>query len=198
MTNRWDNPEEWNAYLAEGNASQPRKRVSADVVLRDEAGRILLVDPAYKPDWDLPGGMAEANEAPRAAAQRELREELGLDITVGTVLCVDWVPPHGPWDDSLAFLFDGGVLGDAQLQALDLFDGELRGYRLVPLHDIEDLVRPRLWRRLQQALDNPVMPGGPYLEDGAVPPATPSAVTGLDSSDDHGPHVGSILAAERD
>ncbi len=57
-------PQAWRAYLAEGNAKQPRKRVSADVILRDHAGRILLVDPQYKPDWDTPGGMAEANEPP--------------------------------------------------------------------------------------------------------------------------------------
>jgi hypothetical protein len=38
-------PEAWNAYLAEGNATQARKRVSADVLLRDEAGRVLLVKP---------------------------------------------------------------------------------------------------------------------------------------------------------
>jgi hypothetical protein len=57
-------PEAWNAYLAEGNARQARKRVSADILLRDQRDRILLVDPTYKPDWDLPGGMAEANEPP--------------------------------------------------------------------------------------------------------------------------------------
>jgi hypothetical protein len=50
------------AYLAEGNAKQARKRVSADAIVRDSSGRILLVDPIYKPDWDMPGGMAEANE----------------------------------------------------------------------------------------------------------------------------------------
>jgi 8-oxo-dGTP diphosphatase len=49
---------------------QPRKRVSADVLFRDEEGAILLVDPRYKPDWDLPGGMAEANEPPMDAARR--------------------------------------------------------------------------------------------------------------------------------
>src|SRR5690606_16532356 len=68
--------EAWQAYLAEGNAKQPRTRVSADVLLRDRAGRFLLVDPKYKPDWDTPGGMAEANEPPHQAVQRELREEL--------------------------------------------------------------------------------------------------------------------------
>jgi ADP-ribose pyrophosphatase YjhB (NUDIX family) len=50
----WD--EAWNAYLAEGDAKQARKRVSVDVLLRDQRGRILLVDPQYKPDWNIPGG----------------------------------------------------------------------------------------------------------------------------------------------
>jgi 8-oxo-dGTP diphosphatase len=69
-----------NAAGAEGNAKQARKRVAADVLVRDTSQRILLVDPSYKPDWDLPGGMAEANEPPLEAAQREVREELGLNL----------------------------------------------------------------------------------------------------------------------
>lgn len=43
-------PEAWKAHLAEGNTTQPRKRVSADVILHDSAGRMLLVNPKYKPD----------------------------------------------------------------------------------------------------------------------------------------------------
>ena len=73
--------------------------------------------PKYKPDWDLPGGMAEANEPPADAVRRELREELGLDLHVGELLCVDWVSPHGPWDDLVNFIFDGGVLTSAPSRA---------------------------------------------------------------------------------
>src|SRR5215813_13839136 len=118
-------PEAWRAYLAEGNAKQPRKRVSADALLRDSAGQILLVDPRYKPDWDTPGGMAEANESPHQAVRRELKEELGLDIHVGALLCVDWVSPHGPWDDLLAFVFDGGEMSNEQIAGIELVDDEL-------------------------------------------------------------------------
>ncbi|MFF3817466.1 NUDIX domain-containing protein [Streptomyces bluensis] len=75
-------PDAWNAYLAEGNATQARKRVAADVLLRDSSGRVLLVNPTYKPGWDLPGGMAEANEPPEVTVVRELREELGLEVVV--------------------------------------------------------------------------------------------------------------------
>ena len=121
-------PEAWNAYLAEGNAKQARKRVSSDAIIRDSSGRILLVDPTYKPDWDLPGGMAEANEPPADAVRRELREELGLDLQVGDLLCVDWVSPHGPWDDLLNFIFDGRTLSSSDINGLRLVDSELRAF----------------------------------------------------------------------
>jgi 8-oxo-dGTP diphosphatase len=103
-------------------SAQARKRVSADVIVRDSSGRILLVDPTCKPDWDLPGGMAEANEPPADAVRRELREELGLDIQVGDLVCVDWVSPHGPWDDLLDFIFDGGTLNASEIAGLQLVD----------------------------------------------------------------------------
>src|SRR4029434_2198406 len=86
----------WEPDFAEDTAKQARKRVAADVLVRDASQRILLVDPSYKPDWDLPGGMAEANEPPLDAARREGREELGLTLTIGRLLGVDWVRPHGP------------------------------------------------------------------------------------------------------
>lgn len=84
-------PEAWRAHLIEGNARQARKRVSADLLVRDAAGGILLVDLVYKPGWDLPGGMAEANEPPPDAARREVREELGLESQPRRMLCVEWV-----------------------------------------------------------------------------------------------------------
>ncbi|MBS2550876.1 NUDIX hydrolase [Catenulispora sp. NL8] len=160
-------PEAWNAYLAEGNAKQARKRVAADVLLHDGQGRILLVDPTYKPDWDVPGGMAEANEPPRAAARREVKEELGLDIEPGALLCVDWVAPHGPWDDTLVFVFDGGVLSDEQQAGLRLGDGELRAYQWCRPDEAATLLRPYVRRRIAAALDG-LRDGstGHYLEDG--------------------------------
>lgn len=112
------------AHLAEGNARQVRKRIVADVLIRDEAGHVLLVDPTYKDGWDLPGGMVEANESPRIAAARELGEELGLAVPLGRVLAVEWAPPYGPWDDRLEF---------------------------VPITEAAARMRPDVWRRLQRA-----------------------------------------------
>ncbi|WP_326597709.1 NUDIX hydrolase [Streptomyces sp. NBC_01803] len=161
-------PAAWNAYLAEGNAKQARKRVAADVLLRDQADRLLLVNPTYKPGWDLPGGMAEANESPHDAAVRELREELGHTPNLRQLLVVDWVPPHGPWDDLLAFVFDGGTLTDTQAAHLRPHDTELSATAFMPLETARDLLNPRLRRRLDAAV-RALGSGQPaYLRDGAA------------------------------
>jgi ADP-ribose pyrophosphatase YjhB (NUDIX family) len=54
-------------------------------VLRDEAGRLLLVLRGNEPDrgtWSLPGGRVEAGESPEDAVVREMAEETGLDVRV--------------------------------------------------------------------------------------------------------------------
>jgi 8-oxo-dGTP diphosphatase len=159
-------PEAWQAHLAEGNRTQPRKRVGADVLFRDEAGRILLVDPRYKPDWDLPGGMAEANESPLDAARREVKEELGIEFAGGRVLVIDWVAPHGPWDDSLMFIFDGGVLTREDLANIALRDNELSQYRICTPDEASRLLRPYVSRRVKGALVAVHEGGTYYLHDG--------------------------------
>jgi 8-oxo-dGTP diphosphatase len=159
-------PEAWNAYLAEGNAKQARKRVSADAILRDAHGRILLVDPRYKPDWDLPGGMAEANEPPADAVRRELSEELGLAVQIGDLLCVDWVSPHGPWDDLVSFIFDGGVLDEDAIAGLRLTDNELGAFEFCDEGQVKERLRPYVWRRVSVALEALTTGRVRYLQDG--------------------------------
>ena len=160
-------PTSWEAHLAEGNVRQPRKRVSADAILRDRGGRILLVDPKYKPGWDTPGGMAEANEPPCEAVRRELREELGLDVRVGRLLCVDWVSPHGPWDDLLAFVFDGGELSDDEAAGLRLTDDELDAYAFCTRDQARQLLSSSAaWRRTAVALEALTTGCFHYLRDG--------------------------------
>ena len=57
-------------------------------------GRLLLVAQRDRPPelagmWELPGGKAMPNESDAAALARELREELGVEVEVGTRLGVD-------------------------------------------------------------------------------------------------------------
>ncbi len=62
---------------------------STGVLFRDAQGRVLLVEPSYKPNWEIPGGAVEADESPWATATRELIEELGWDRPLGRLLVVD-------------------------------------------------------------------------------------------------------------
>jgi mutator protein MutT len=63
-------------------------RVIASVITRD--GRVLICErPAHKRHgglWEFPGGKVEPDETDFAATHRELREELGVEVTaVGTM-----------------------------------------------------------------------------------------------------------------
>ncbi|MEV1090897.1 hypothetical protein [Streptomyces microflavus] len=79
-----------------------------------------------------------------------MREELNHDIVLLGLLVVDWVAPHGPWDDQIAFIFNGGTLsGD---EALRPHDQKLSEARFVPLEEALDLVSERMRRRLDAAL----------------------------------------------
>src|SRR3954464_9521483 len=68
------------------SAQQPANRVPcAGAVVRDGAGRILLVRRANEPGrglWSLPGGRVEPGEAEEAAVVREVLEETGLVVRV--------------------------------------------------------------------------------------------------------------------
>jgi ADP-ribose pyrophosphatase YjhB (NUDIX family) len=66
----------------------PRHHVGAVGVVFDRAGRVLLVEHAFRTDfpWGLPGGWLEPGEEPAAAVRRELREELRLDVDVGELV----------------------------------------------------------------------------------------------------------------
>lgn len=81
--------------------------VAAGVLFVDPDDRVLLVEPIYQSHWDLPGGMVEAGESPWAAAKREVREELGLDIRPGRLLVVDYLPPRPLDSEGLRLVYDG-------------------------------------------------------------------------------------------
>ncbi len=59
----------------------PRRVVQA-VVLRD--GLVLLAERRTLRGWELPGGNAEAGERPEEALRREVLEETGIRVRVGT------------------------------------------------------------------------------------------------------------------
>jgi 8-oxo-dGTP diphosphatase len=58
-------------------------------VIKDEAGRILLIKRGHEPGkglWSVPGGRIEPGETDEQAVIREIREETGLEVNCGSLL----------------------------------------------------------------------------------------------------------------
>ena len=70
--------------------------VVAAVIVRN--GKIFATQRGYgewKDWWEFPGGKIEPGESPEEALQREIREELAIDIAIGRLLTtVDYDYPH--------------------------------------------------------------------------------------------------------
>ena len=104
-----------------------RPSVTVDIVVvakLDARHKVLLVRRGKLPFegcWALPGGFVEPNESLEAAAQRELREETGIQVSGLKQLHTFGDPGRDPrgWTISVAYLAlpDRGEVESWQLQA---------------------------------------------------------------------------------
>ena len=111
--------------------------VAAGLVERD--GRVLLAlrrdNVPYGGCWEFPGGKVEPDEDPRQTVVRELREELGIAVTVAGVY--DVIYHRYPERTVLVMVFRcTWVAGEIEhLEVADhrwVYTTELTGYRLLP------------------------------------------------------------------
>ena len=65
-------------------ATPPVFPVSVKGVLLIDSAVVLLKN--ERDEWELPGGRLEAGEDPVICVEREIREELGLDVTVADIV----------------------------------------------------------------------------------------------------------------
>ena len=74
--------------LATEKTQKPELTVVAALILRDS--KILVCqrrrDDTHALQWEFPGGKVESGETPQEALARELREELGIEATIGREL----------------------------------------------------------------------------------------------------------------
>jgi ADP-ribose pyrophosphatase YjhB (NUDIX family) len=146
----------------------PRIPASAGALIFDGSGRLLIVNPTYKKHWTIPGGIMEADgETPWEGCRREVREEVGLDVTRGRLVAVDFLRPRRTDAGGMRFLFDCGVFEDEELAAIRLQEAELSEYRLAVAAEALEILSGPLRRRVGAALG-----AGPgecvYLEDGLL------------------------------
>jgi RimJ/RimL family protein N-acetyltransferase/8-oxo-dGTP pyrophosphatase MutT (NUDIX family) len=158
-----DRPESFRAML---NSFLPRKRAIAQMLVRDDAGRVLLCRLTYKNDWDLPGGVVEVGEAPQVAVSREVEEELALTIKAGPLLLTDWLPPWSGWEDALCLVFDGGVVSPSVLDDAVLQPREIASVQFCTPDEVRTHCADFTARRIESALQALDGGGSTYTESG--------------------------------
>ena len=153
--------EERQTYLEQ----LPKKRMGAGVLVMDENGRILLVQPSYKPNWEIPGGVVEKGESPRACCQREVQEELGIQLKIGQLLIIDYSSATDAKTESLMFIFDGHQISPSTIKKIKLHPEELISYRFFHPNQLPDAMTSSLKKRLLAAWNNKIHGGDSYTEN---------------------------------
>jgi 8-oxo-dGTP diphosphatase len=144
-----------------------KKPMAAGALIGNAAGQVLIVKPVYKPGWEIPGGMIEDNESPVAACRREVREELGLEIAPGRLLCIEYASATHDVQDRVLFIFDGGVIRNEDEAKIVLQADELSAYRFAAPADLPELLSDTLAGRVAHALAARIDGQMPrYLENG--------------------------------
>lgn len=117
---------------------------AVSVVLVDEAGRVLMVRHRGHGDaWGVFGGAIDVGESPAAAAVREAREEIGVDVELVRLLDVLGGPdyevryPNGDQAAYVTAVFEARIIkgspapADGELSELAWFTpGQLPGLQL--------------------------------------------------------------------
>jgi 8-oxo-dGTP diphosphatase len=110
--------------LSPEKSRKPELAVVAALILRDS--KILVCqrrrDDSHALQWEFPGGKVEPGEIPQEALERELREELGVESTIGREL---FRTRHRYRESGQALeliFFQAGVDRSASLQNL-VFEG---------------------------------------------------------------------------
>jgi ADP-ribose pyrophosphatase YjhB (NUDIX family) len=69
---------------------ESRFTVTVGAIVLDSQNRILLLQHRFRPGggWGIPGGFIQAREQPEDAIRRELREEISLEIEIGSLAFV--------------------------------------------------------------------------------------------------------------
>lgn len=153
--------------VADEDEEFARPRTAAGVLYFDGAARVMLVNPTYKPGWEIPGGYVKPGESPAAAALREVTEELGIALPVGALLVADWAPAASE-GDKLLFVFDGGMLSPRQADAIRVDGTEISEFEFRARQDLDGLLIPRLARRVRAAIDARAAGQAVYLEHGSA------------------------------
>ncbi|MCI9888502.1 NUDIX domain-containing protein [Micrococcales bacterium 31B] len=108
-------------------------------VLFEHEGQVLLCRVDEKPGWYLPGGKVRLGEATRVAAQREFREESGLEVELGDLFLVsEGVHTQmGVQHHEICYYYRGAWPGGSEPNLAEAPIARGHTFQWVSLHDLE-------------------------------------------------------------
>lgn len=113
--------------------NNPRPATS---IILEKDGNVLFVKRSHEPlkdYWVLPGGVIEYDEDPSVAIRREVKEETGLDVSVGRVFTA-YLIDNDPRGNSIDIVYEGSIIGgEFQLH-------EHSQHRFFSPNDLPDLI----------------------------------------------------------
>jgi 8-oxo-dGTP pyrophosphatase MutT (NUDIX family) len=118
----WDDPQ-----APAANSVVP----SANVVVTDEAGRVLVIHRTDNGNWALPGGALDLGESLPQTAVREVKEETGIDCEVTGLVGIYTDPRH-------VILYTSN--GEARQEFSVLFTARATGGEPTPSDESRDVV----------------------------------------------------------
>jgi ADP-ribose pyrophosphatase YjhB (NUDIX family) len=144
-------------YLDDPAAPKANTIVPAvSVVVPDDQGHILLIRRTDNKYWSIPGGGMEPGESVREAAEREVKEETGMDCEITGLVGIYSNPRHvAAYDDGevrqeFSICLAGRLLGGSVRTS-----NESSEVRFVPASDVPAYeIHPSIQMRISHYLEN--------------------------------------------
>lgn len=150
-------------------------RAVARVLIRNQAGELLLCRSRSGKAWVPPGGTLDPGETLPQAAAREAAEEAGLSVSVGPMVYLQEFRPAGRAEHVIEVAFQAAALTDRPVlqDRVEPAGPADRPWRAWLVQDVDGPRREVRWftREELAALQEPVYPAfltGPYWDRGTT------------------------------
>jgi 8-oxo-dGTP diphosphatase len=143
----------------------PKKRMGVGCLFFNDKNELMILKPAYKDHWSIPGGVIDENESPREACVREIGEEICFDLRTPVFICLDYISDKGK-GESLQFIFYGGILNQKEVDDIKISKQEITEYKFLKVEKALLLLGDRLVKRIPKCFEAIKNNSSVYLENG--------------------------------